>query len=266
MDRRRLLLILAVFVAIIGTALVFLYVQGADNRAQDKVASVQVLQATQNVAAGEKYDDALAAGKISLQEVPKTVVDSNVGAVTSTDILKGKVASVPIFPGQVIVTGQFGNTVATTATNLPVPPGMMAISVNLTDPDRVAGNIQNGSDVAIFVTGELTGTPGSTSGGAGTTNTGVQSTRLLLPKVTVLNVGSPQPPATSTTTTAGDGTQTTEQLPRTLLTIAVNQKEAQKVILASKALNLTFGLLTPKSKVSPGAPGTSTLIQSLFAK
>src|SRR3569623_729758 len=71
MDRRRLLLILSVFVAIIGTALVFLYVQGADKRAADKVANVQVLPATQGVAAGEKYDDALSAGKIPLQEVPK---------------------------------------------------------------------------------------------------------------------------------------------------------------------------------------------------
>jgi len=45
----------------------------------------------------------------------------------------------------------------------------------------------------------------------------------------------------------------------------VSQKEAQKVIVASKALDLTFGLLTPDSKVSPG-PGTSTLVQSLFGK
>jgi pilus assembly protein CpaB len=139
---------------------------------------------------------------------------------------------------------------------------MIAISVNLTDPDRVAGNIQNGSDVAIFVTGEL---KTSAAAGGAATDAGLQSTRLLLPKVTVLNVGSPQPPATSTTT-AEDGTQTTEQLPRTLLTIAVTQKEAQKVILASKALDLTFGLLTPNSNVNLSAPGTSTLIQSLFAK
>jgi pilus assembly protein CpaB len=264
MDRRRLLLILAVFVAIIGTALVFLYVQGADNRAQDQVANIQVLRATQDVAAGEKYDDALAAGKISLQEVPKNVATANVGYQTSTETLKGKVAAVPIFTGQVIVSSQFGNTLAATTSPLGIPKGMIAISVNLTDPDRVAGNIQNGSDVAIFVTGALTATTGSSSGGA-TGASGVQSTRLLLPKVTVLNVGSPQPPTTSTTT-ANDGTQTTEQLPRTLLTIAVDQKEAQKVILASKALDLTFGLLTSNSQVSPGVPGTSTLIQSLFAK
>ncbi len=91
-----------------------------------------------------------------------------------------------------------------------------------------------------------------------------ESTRLLLPKVTVLNVGSPQP-ATTSTSTDENGTQVTEQLPKTLLTLAVDQKEAQKVILASKALNLTFGLLTDKSTVKPG-PGTSTLVKSLFAK
>jgi pilus assembly protein CpaB len=197
--------------------------------------------------------------------VPKDVATANVGYQTSTEGLKGKVATVPIFAGQVVVANQFGDTVAATSTNLPVPKGMLAISVNLTDPDRVAGNIQNGSDVAIFVTGQLKAAAGSAAAGASSADASLQSTRLLLPNVKVLNVGSPQP-ATTSTTTANDGTQTTEQLPRTLLTIAVTQKEAQKVILASKALDLTFGLLTPDSKVSPAVPGTSTLIQSLFAK
>jgi pilus assembly protein CpaB len=262
MDRRRLLLILAVFVAVIGTALVFLYVQGADKRAQDKFDNVSVLKATQNISAGTKYDDALSSGQISLQSVPKNELSAD--AVTTTEALKGKLVTVPIFSGQQILSGQFGTTVESTSTNLPIPNGMIAISVNLTDPDRVAGNIQNGSQVAIFVTGELKTHATTTTGASSTTDSGLQSTRLLLPKVTVLNVGSPQPPTTSTTTDE-NGTQTTEQLPRTLLTIAVTQKEAQKVILASKALDLTFGLLTNQSKVGP-APGTSTLVQSLFAK
>lgn len=259
MDRRRLLLILAVFVAVIGTALVFLYVQGADKRAGDKFDNVSVLKATKDIAAGETYDSALAAGKISSQDVPRNQL--NAGYQTSTSALDGKIASVPIFAGQQIIASQFGDTVAATSSALPIPKGMIAISVNLTDPDRVAGNIQNGSTVAIFVTGTLTKQQGSTGA---TAAADTQTTRLLLPKVTVLNVGSPQPPTTSTTT-EDDGTQTTEQLPRTLLTIAVTQKEAQKVILSSKALDLTFGLLTTDSKIKPG-PGTSTLVQSLFGK
>jgi len=254
MDRRRLLLILAVFVAVIGTALVFIYVRGADSRAQRGVANVSALQATSNIAAGETYDAALAAGKLSMQQIPQNVLDKNTGYQTSVDALKGKIAAVPIFPGQVIVSSQFGDTVQSTSSSLAIPKGMIAISVNLTDPDRVAGNIENGSQVAIFVTGNLQTTATAASS--------VQSTRLLLPKVTVLNVGSPQPP-TTTTSTDQTGTQTTEQLPRTLLTIAVSQKDAQKVILSSKALQLTFGLLTSSSKVHP-APGTTTLVASLF--
>jgi len=256
MDRRRLLLMLAVFVAIIGTALVFLYVRGADNRAQNQYDSVSVLKANQDIPAGEKYDDALAAGKISLQPVPQNQL--NEGYQTSTEALKGKVAAVPIFSGQQIIGSQFGNTVQAVSTALPIPKGMVAISVNLTDPDRVAGNIQNGSEVAIFVSQlnpETSTTPGAAPSAAWT--------RLLLPKVTVLNVGSPV--TTTSTTTDSSGNQTTEQLPRTLLTLAVTQKDAQKVILSSKALDLTFALLTQDSKVK-SARETTEQPASLFSK
>jgi pilus assembly protein CpaB len=257
MDRRKLLLILAVFVAVIGTALVFLYVQGADKRASNQYDTVSVLKATQNISAGESYDSALSAGKISLQPVPQNQL--NQGYEADTTALKGKIAAVPIFPGQQIISSQFGDQVQAAASSLPIPKGMIAISVNLTDPDRVAGNVQNGSQVAIFVTGQLQASAGGASAGGDT-----QTTRLLLPKVTVLNVGSPQPPAASSND-ASSGSSDTETLPRTLLTLAVTQQEAQKVILASKALDLTFGLLTADSKVGP-APGTSTAISSLFGK
>jgi pilus assembly protein CpaB len=257
MDRRRLLLILAVFVAVIGTALVFLYVQGADKRASNQYDTVSVLKATQNIAAGESYDAALAAGKISAQPVPQNQL--NQGYEVDATALKGKVAAVPIFTGQQVISSQFGDQVQATASSLPIPKGMIAISVNLTDPDRVAGNVQNGSQVAIFVTGTL-------QAGAGGASTGEasDSTRLLLPKVTVLNVGSPQPPAAAADS-ADSANASTETLPRTLLTLAVTQKEAQKIILSSKALDLTFGLLTSDSKVAPG-PGTSLLVPSLFGK
>ena len=77
----------------------------------------------------------------------------------------------------------------------------------------------------------------------------------MLPNVLVLNVGDPAQSTATTTTT--DGTQTTETLPRTLLTLAVNQADAQKIILASKSPggSITFALLTDTSKVHKG-PGT----------
>ena len=261
MDRRRLLLILAVFVAVIGTALVFLYVKGADKRASDQFDNVSVLKATQDIAAGETYDAALAAGKIVAAASAEDPADR--GLPDLGDHAEGQDRLRADLPGSADHHQPVRQQrVLSPTAPWPIPKGMIAISVNLTDPDRVAGNIQNGSEVAIFVTGQLTALPAGAGGAAAGAAQSTQSTRLLLPKVTVLNVGSPQPPTTSTKT-ADDGTQTTEQLPRTLLTLAVDQQQAQKVIVASKALDLTFGLLTSNSQVKPG-PGTSTLVASLF--
>jgi pilus assembly protein CpaB len=255
MDRRRLLLMLAVFVALIGTALVFLYVRGADNRAQSQFASVTVLKATQNIASGESYDDAVRAGKVASASVPQNQLNS--GYQTSMTALKGKIASVPIFAGQQIISGQFGNTVEATSSNLPIPKGMIAISVQLTDPERVAGNVYPGSRVAVFSSG-LGGPEKHATSLTAATDTAEGEVALLLPDVLVLNVGSPVQ-ATSTTTDES-GIQTTETLPRTLLTVAVTQKDAEKIILAETSATgggLTLGLLTNTSQVKKG-PGTTT--------
>ena len=256
MDRRRLLLILAVFVAVIGTALVFLYVKGADKRANNQYDNVTVLKATANIAPGETYDAALSAGKVSLQPIPKNQLIE--GYQTTTTALKGKIASVQIFAGQQIITSQWGDgSNVSASTNLPIPKGMVAISVQLSDPDRVAGNVYAGSRVAIFTTG-LGGPEHPVR--QPTTGKG-DETALMLPNVLVLNVGDPAQSTATTTTT--DGTQTTETLPRTLLTVALDQKDTQKLILASKKApdGVTFALLTPTSQIHKG-PGTQ--IQQLF--
>ena len=247
MDRRRILLIIAAVVAALGTLLVFLYVRSADARAQDSVDAVQVLTASQPIAAGESYDDALAAGKIVPKGVARSQLLANVQ--TSPDALKGTVALQNLLPGEQIVADKFGTNAAEAASPLGIPEGKMAISVNLTDPDRVAGFVNPGSEVAIFVTAQ--------DGGEGTAGAAAgPRTKLLLQRVTVLGVGSTTP--VTTTTTTEDGTQQTEQLPRTLLTLALNQAEAQRVILASKTLDVTFALLTKDSTVADAPQTTNT--------
>ncbi|MGI8524295.1 MAG: Flp pilus assembly protein CpaB [Nocardioides sp.] len=242
MDRRRILLVVAAVVALLGTALVFVYVKGADTRAGAQYQTVQVLKATQDIASGESYDQALSAGKVTLANVPQNQLAP--GYQVAADGLKGKFAAQPIHAGEQVLTTMWGATVQTGNSSLAIPAGKMAISVNLTDPDRVAGNLDIGSQVAIFVTGKPD------------PNSDNSVTKLLLAKVTVLNVGSPQP--TSTTKTSTDGSQTTEQLPRTLLTLAVDQEEAQKVIVSSKAAELTFAMLTDNSKTQ-NTPATSSI-------
>ncbi len=65
----------------------------------------------------------------------------------------------------------------------------------------------------------------------------------------------------STTTTNPEGAQTTEQLPKTLFTLAANQKDAEKIMLAATTGELSFGYLNDKSEIKAG-PGTTA--ENLF--
>lgn len=238
MDRRRILLVSAALVAALGTVLVFLYAQGADARAEERFESAPVLQVTAEIEAGEPVADALAAGKIRVADV--AVGARLPGALTATSQLdEASVALTALYPGEQVIPEKLGDSAATGPQLLIPDTGEMAVSVNLTDPSRVAGFVNPGSEVSVFLT-----TP--------------SYSRVLLERVTVLGVGSTTP--VSTTTTDEEGQQTVEQLPRTLITLSLNQKQAERVLYAQSIGELAFGLLTDQSTVrAGGATGPDNL-------
>lgn len=252
MDRRRILLLISTLVAIVGAALVFVYVRAADTRAAQKFEMVSVLGAGEQLNTGEKYDDALAAGRIVFQEVPSgQVLDS---AVTDPEALKGTVILQDVFVGEQLIQAKFGNASdvqAAADTGLSIPEGKIAVSVQLADPDRVAGFVNPGSEVAVFVTGKLKGEDELAT-------EDIDITGLLLERVRVLGVGN-EGQVSTTTTTDENGQEVTEEIPKTLLTLAVDQKQGQKLILASRTLTLTFGLLTDDSEVETSTPPVTDL-------
>ena len=231
MDRRKALLLVAAVIAAVGTLLVFLYVRGADTRADQRYDAVQVLRVVKPIAAGETVEAAQSAGKIESGSVSKK--DLLPDALTGTQPIAGKVATTNIYPGEQLVSSKFGATGATNG--LAIPKGKIAISINLSDPSRVAGFVNPGDKVAIFLTQG-------------------DSARLLLPNVTVIGAGTTT--VTTTTTTDPSGAQSTEQLPKTLLTLAVSQQDAERVLLAQKLGELAFGLLNDDSVVAPSQGAT----------
>ena len=239
MGRRTVLLLVATLIAAVGTSLVFLYVRGVDARAAQQYNAVQVLKAVDVIKPGESLADAQSAGKIQMGSVGRG--DLLTGATTSIGDLGSKVALTTIYPGEQIVPSKFGDPGE--AETLSIPDGKMAISVQLTDPSRVAGFVNPGAEVAIFSTAE-----------AGQMGTAEPITRMLLPRVQVIGVGTTS--MVSTTTTDKSGEQTVEQLPRTLMTLAVDQADAEKVIFAAKNSEVSFALLTNKSSVKAG-PGVT---------
>ncbi len=245
MGRRTVLLVVAALIAALGTTMVFMYVRGVDARAAEAYDAVEVLTAVEAIAPGESLSDAQAGGKIQLSTVPQKSLLT--GATTTLEDVSGQVALTTIYPGEQIVTGKFGSPGDQDV--LSIPEGKMAISVNLTDPARVAGFVTPGSEVAIFVSAEPEETDGEN------TQKLPDFTRLLLPRVQVIGVGTTT--VVPTTTTDESGEQTTEQLPRTLLTLAVDQREAEKVIFAAKNGEVAFALLTDDSIVEPSGPVTA---------
>ena len=118
----------------------------------------------------------------------------------------------------------------------------MAVSVQLGDPERVAGFVTNGSEVAVFVT--VANTDPTTQARL------PDATEVLLTRVTVIGVGNTSVVTQTSTDTTGQ--QNTEQIPKTILTLAVTQDQATRLIHAAQKGALYFALLTPTSKVATG--------------
>lgn len=75
-------------------------------------------------------------------------------------------------------------------------------------------------------------------------------TEILLTRVPVIGVGNTS--VVTQTSTNSTGQQNTEQIPKTILTLAVTQDQATRLIHATQKGSLYFALLSATSKVSPG--------------
>jgi pilus assembly protein CpaB len=237
-----LLLVAAFVVAALGTLLVFVYVDRVDERALKDQQPVEVLVAKTRIAAGTTAQQAEQQGAFRLQRIPVSATVP--GYLRDPRPISGRVAVSDIFPGEQIVPEKFAEPGATSA--LPIPDDRLATSVQLGDPQRVAGFVAPGSDVAVFVTIDTPPVGG---------RPGREATRLLLPKAGVIAVG----PTTLRPSADGEGNQ--ESVPTAILTLAVTQAEAEKLVYAAENGNLWFALRTKDSKVEPG-PGTD--ITTLF--
>jgi pilus assembly protein CpaB len=240
--RRAALLVAAIVIAAIGTTLVYLYAKHANDRAIADTRPVSVLVATAQIPAGQTIEQAVQAASVVPQDIPSQSVAP--GAVSNVRALRGKVAVGTIYPGQQILTQLFGET-AGAVTGINIPKGLLAASFNFTDTARVAGFVQPGSQVAVFLTSLAAGP-----------NQSQQATRLLLPKVQILAVGA------TTITPPTDPTKANpEALPRATMTIAVSQQQLETLVFAQTQGDLYLGLLRDDSIVKPD---TGTNVDNLF--
>ncbi|GAA5193253.1 hypothetical protein GCM10023346_17560 [Arthrobacter gyeryongensis] len=211
----------AAVLALVGVILVFSYAQGADQRAVQNLAPVDVLVVKTAIPAGTSVDamkDSLATEQLPESAVPKTALH-NLGDSA------GKVAAVDLVPGETLVAERL---VAPDALKTPgdvkVPAGLQEVSFQL-EPQRVVGGLLvPGDHIGIFIS----------------MSTDKPTTELAIHKVLVTMIQrAPQTAASAQATpspTSGAAGSKDSALPAgiLLLTVAVSDVDASKIVFAAE--------------------------------
>ena len=239
MGRRTLLLIASILVAALGTALIWLYVQGAEYRAQVGEAQVKVLVAGQTVQAGTP------ASQIPLRygNFPRSFLQAfGSQLITDTSKMQGY-AMTRIVAGLPLLSDQFGAAPPAPTPAVLFDPTKLAMQVSLPDPQRLAGILQPGDLIRIFVA-----TQGGTKGTA--------NAEVLLDKIKVLSAG----PVTQTNGSTNGSTSARAQVPQAIVTLELTNDQAKLLVQsqaqASGGNNLWFGLLGSRTAPVPAIGGT----------
>ena len=140
MGRRTILLIAAIVVAALGAALVWMYANRADERAQADAAPVQVLVATVDIGAGTSGAAISEGAAAELRTLPAASVPA--GAISDLTPVADLVTLGPIFTGQVLIQQIFG-TQQQAGGGLTLPEGTIAIHA-----------LQNDAGIAADMTAE----------------------------------------------------------------------------------------------------------------
>ncbi len=211
----------AAVLALVGVILVFSYAQGADQRAVQNLAPVDVLVVKTAIPAGTSVDamkDSLDTQQLPGSAVPKT-------ALHTLGDAQGKVAAVDLVPGETLVSERL---VAPDALKTPgdvkVPAGLQEVSFQL-EPQRVVGGLLvPGDHIGIFIS----------------MSSDKPTTELVIHKVLVTMVQrAPQTGASAQATpnpTSGAAGSKDSALPTgsLLLTVAVSDVDASKVVFAAE--------------------------------
>lgn len=234
-------IVIAVVLAVLAGLAVFLYARSAETRALQDQAAVTVLVSTSEIPAGLTLGDAVGQGLVEPTQVSDKLAPP--AAISTVDASNSAlVAADPIPAGQVILSGDFV-TQMEQAKPIVIPDGMMAISVVLGDPQKVGSFLRPGSMVAIFDTMSAVSLEDANA-------TATLTTRPLIDSVEVLAVGA--------VTQEGAGTATPDAWSNALVTLAVDQTQAEKIIHGTQTGQLTMALLGDNTTLKPSVGVSNT--------
>jgi pilus assembly protein CpaB len=228
MGRRIIAIFAAAVIALIGVTSVLLYARGADARAVEAQQPVDVYVAAAPVPSGTTLKDAVRKGLIVKTTVPAK--GRPAGALTQVTDTNSQLLSLSdITAGEYLLSARFGTTPTGTKA-IEVPSGMVAVSVQLSDPARVGSFVTPGTHIAIFDSYKIRAI-GTDPKSKALNDADVKGTSVLLDDVLVIGMGdSALNPGNTGQTQEGDAKQAAASAPSFLVTVAVTPANAARLI------------------------------------
>ena len=239
MKARTALNIAAVVLATIAGISVYVYASSADRRAADAQSPRNVVVSRQIVPAGTSLGVALEQGWIDETTVPLASLPD--GALTTIDSSNQALLLLQDVPaGQILFSANLATTMPQVGP-LTIPDGLMAVTVEMSDPARLAPFLRAGATVAVFDTAQV----------ASNSSTGsTPSTRIVIERAEVLGVGA------TTVTQDSEAAEGEAAVSVALVTLAVTQRQAEVLVHAAQTGAIYFALLREGTTVS--SPRTVT--------
>jgi pilus assembly protein CpaB len=242
MQSRVLAILIAVVLALVATAAMVVYVNGADRRAQDGLEPVFVLVAKQTIKAGMSGEDAQNGDMIARVQVPKKTVVN--GALRSETQLEQRYAAVDIVKGEQLLQERWvGAEDVAGRRLLQIPEDAQALSLGLDLTKQVAGFVTPGDKVGLVLSYKEKANSES-----------VDKTHFLLQGIQVLAVGATALP-TGSSQGGGRVNQGRGSQNLTAVTLAIPKQHVERVVFAVENGSIYLTLLPPNAKPQPNTPG-----------
>lgn len=252
LTRRGLAVVAAVALAGVATWALTGYVRGVEAETLAQGEPVEAFVAKDTIPAGTTAEQAIAAGLVVKQPVPRRNVPA--GAIGALGDIEGRVTTANITRGEEIVGDRFVLPSAV-ITGLEIPDGHHAVSVQVGVPEGVAGFVEPGDRVGVIARLEVPD-PGAppqpvdpANPAAGAEEATEPRVQFVLMGVEVLAVGGRTGPLTEEQAAAGG-----EGPVGLLATVALTPEDAEKLVFAQLEGSLYFTLM-PDGAESVTTPG-----------
>jgi len=223
----------ALLLAVVGSVLLFVYVQGASARAQAGLEPVNVLVVTEKVAAGTKSSDL--ANKVRSETLPKSAVPE--GVLSSLDEQNGKVTGVALEPGEQLLAARLVDPRELVPGTVPVPEGLEEVTILLTPERLLGGRIEAGDRVTVYTSFKTEENMPAEASVPAEVKGWKQSTGILFHDVLVTAVQKAAPDTKKSSNSGGDGSSASEvEMPNgsAFVTVARSDADAAKLVFGAE--------------------------------